>query len=139
MKKLFALILSLTLVLSLFAGCGAAEKEDDGIFNVAIVQQLDHSSLDEIRIAIEEQLNALDSVTVEIKTYNGQNDASMLNQIGTQIVSDGVDTLLFKSKVAPEVSIQVWMPSSLARENSSIKKSICKRGSPPETVKPPVL
>ena len=94
MKKMIALILSLVMTLSLFAGCGTAEKKDDGIFNVAIVQQLDHSSLDEIRIAIEEQLNALDSVTVEIKTYNGQNDASMLNQIGTQIVSDGVDMII---------------------------------------------
>ena len=94
MKKMIALILSLVMTLSLFTGCGAAEKEDDGVFNVAIVQQLDHSSLDEIRVAIEAQLNSLDSVTVEIKTYNGQNDASMLNQIGTQIVSDGVDMII---------------------------------------------
>ena len=94
MKKVIALILSLVMTLSLFAGCGAAEKKDDGIFTVAIVQQLDHSSLDEIRVAIEAQLNAMDSVTVEIKTYNGQNDASMLNQIGTQIVSDGVDMII---------------------------------------------
>jgi len=97
MKKLFALILSLTLVLSLFAGCGAAEKADDGVFTVAIVQQLDHSSLDEIRVAIEAQLKALaeeKGITVEIETYNGQNDASMLNQIGTQVVSDGVDMIV---------------------------------------------
>ena len=97
MKKVIALILSLVMTLSLFAGCGAAEKKDDGIFNVAIVQQLDHSSLDEIRVAIEAQLNALaaeKSVTVQIKTYNGQNDASMLNQIGTQIVSDNVDMII---------------------------------------------
>ena len=97
MKKMFALILSLCLVMSLFAGCGAAEQKDDGVMNVAIVQQLDHSSLDEIRIAIEEQLNALAAekgITVEIKTYNGQNDASMLNQIGTQIVSDKVDMII---------------------------------------------
>ena len=97
MKKMFALILSLCLVMSLFAGCGAAEQKDDGVMNVAIVQQLDHSSLDEIRVAIEEQLNALAAekgITVEIKTYNGQNDASMLNQIGTQIVSDKVDMII---------------------------------------------
>ena len=97
MKKIVALMLSLVMTLSLFAGCGAAEKEDDGVFNVAIVQQLDHSSLDEIRVAIEAQLNALAAekgVTVEIKTYNGQNDASMLNQIGTQIVSDKVDMII---------------------------------------------
>jgi putative ABC transport system substrate-binding protein len=97
MKKMFALFLSLVLVVSLFAGCGTAEKKDDGVFNVAIVQQLDHSSLDEIRVAIEAQLNAMAAekgVTVQIKTYNGQNDASMLNQIGTQIVSDKVDMII---------------------------------------------
>ena len=97
MKKIIALILSLVMTLSLFTGCGAAEKEDDGVFNVAIVQQLDHSSLDEIRVAIEEQLNALAAekgITLEIKTYNGQNDASMLNQIGTQVVSDNVDMII---------------------------------------------
>ena len=97
MKKMLALILTLTLITSLFAGCGASEKKDDGVFNVAIVQQLDHSSLDEIRVAIEAQLTALAAekgVTVEIKTYNGQNDASMLNQIGTQVVSDQVDMIV---------------------------------------------
>ena len=97
MKKMLALILTLTLITSLFAGCGASEKKDDGVFNVAIVQQLDHSSLDEIRVAIEAQLTALAAekgVTVEIKTYDGQNDASMLNQIGTQVVSDQVDMIV---------------------------------------------
>ena len=97
MKKMFAMILALAMVMSLFAGCGAAEKKDDGVYNIAIVQQLDHSSLDEIRVAIENQLNALAAekgVTVQIKTYNGQNDTSMLNQIGTQIVSDKVDMII---------------------------------------------
>ena len=51
MKKLICVMLTVILTLS-FAGCGA--KADDGIINVAIVQQLDHSSLDEIRTAIEE-------------------------------------------------------------------------------------
>ena len=55
MKKMLALILTLTLIASLFAGCGASEKKDDGVFNVAIVQQLDHSSLDEIRVFLEVQ------------------------------------------------------------------------------------
>ncbi|MBO7253259.1 MAG: ABC transporter substrate-binding protein [Oscillospiraceae bacterium] len=97
MKKLISLILAMTMMLALFSGCGAAEKADDGVYTVAIVQQLDHSSLDEIRVAIEAQLQALAEkagVTIEIETYNGQNDASMLNQIGTQIVSDGVDMII---------------------------------------------
>ena len=69
MKKFIAIILSLVLALSMTA-CGssapaetaapAAENaEASETFKVAIIQQLDHSSLDEIRTAIETQLNAL--------------------------------------------------------------------------------
>ena len=57
MKKLFCVMLTVILTLSLFAGCGA--KADDGVINVAIIQQLDHSSLDEIRLAIEAELDKI--------------------------------------------------------------------------------
>ena len=96
MKKLFCLILSLIFVLSLTA-CGGNAEPHDNVFKVAIVQQLDHSSLDEIRTAIEAQLNALaepTNYTISIEVYNGQNDASLLNQIGTQVVSDKVDMII---------------------------------------------
>ena len=100
MKKLFCLILSVMMILSLTA-CAASEPaaapEADMTYTVAIVQQLDHSSLDEIRTAIEAQLNALaepTNYTISIKTYNGQNDASMLNQIGTEVVADGFDMII---------------------------------------------
>ena len=95
MKKLFCVMLTVLMVVSLFAGCGA--KADDGIYKVAIVQQLDHSSLDEIREAIKAQIGVLvgkADCTVVIKEFNGQNDASMLNQIGTQIVDDKVDMII---------------------------------------------
>ena len=102
MKKLISLILSLVMIFSLTA-CGASEAaptEADGAqteFKVAIVQQLDHSSLDEIREAIKAQLTALaepTNYTITIEEFNGQNDASVLNQIGTQVVSDGVDMII---------------------------------------------
>ena len=98
MKKLISMILAVVMTLSLFAGCGAAEKKaDDNTFTVAIVQQLDHSSLDEIREAIKAQLNALaepSNYTIEIKEYNGQNDNSVLSQISTEVVADGVDMII---------------------------------------------
>ena len=104
MKKLICVILSLVMILSLTACASSDEgKTPTGFaetYKVAIVQQLDHSSLDEIRVAIETQLNALAAaeggcaVGLTIKTYNGQNDASMLNQIGTEVVSDGVDMII---------------------------------------------
>ena len=104
MKKLICVILSLVMILMLTACASSepaaapeAESANDMTYTVAIVQQLDHSSLDEIREAIKAQLNTLaepTNYTIKIEEYNGQNDASMLNQIGTQVVSDGVDMII---------------------------------------------
>ena len=96
MKKIIAVIISAVMILSLFAGCGASTA-DDGGYKIAIVQQLDHSSLDEIRTAVEAQLDTIAAekgITVEYKDFNGQNDATMLNQIGAQVVSDGYDAII---------------------------------------------
>ena len=88
MKKFLSMILVAVMALSLFTGCA---PKDDGVTKVAIVQQLDHSSLDEIRTAIEAELTA---ANIEFKVFNGQNDASMLNQIGAQVFSDGYDAVI---------------------------------------------
>ena len=93
MKKFIAVILSLVLTLSL-AACGTSEEAETptGIaFNVAIIQQLDHSSLDEIRTAIEAVLT---EAGIEFEVFNGQNDATVLNQIGAQVVSDNFDAII---------------------------------------------
>lgn len=95
MKKLICVLISLTMMLTLFAGCGNAK--DDGVLNIAIVQQMDHASLDEIRTAIEAELDALaaeKNIKIEYKTFNGQNDGTVLNQIGAQVVSDGYDAII---------------------------------------------
>ena len=95
MKKLICVMLTVMLTLSLFAGCGA--KADDGTIRIAIVQQLDHASLDEIRHAIEAELDktaAEKGLTIEYKHFNGQNDSTILNQIGSQVVSDGYDIII---------------------------------------------
>ena len=88
MKKFMSIALAALMVLSLFAACGST---DDGVTKVAIVQQLDHSSLDEIRAAIESELTA---AGIEFEVFNGQNDASVLNQIGAQVVSDNFDAIV---------------------------------------------
>ena len=95
MKKLFCVLLSMILVMSLFAGC--AGKSDSGAIKVAIVQQLDHSSLDEIRLAVEAELDRLakeKNMTITYTEFNGRNDATILNQIGAQVVSDGYDVII---------------------------------------------
>ena len=98
MKKVISLILSVVMILSLFAGCGADNASETSVdYKIAIVQQLDHSSLDEIRTAIKAQLEALaaqKNINILIDEFNGQNDQSMLNQIGAEVVSDEFDIII---------------------------------------------
>ena len=94
MKKFVCILMSILMILSL-AACGA--KADDGVYKVAIIQQLEHSSLDEICAGIQaelEKLAAEKGVTVEIEVHNGQNDTSMLNQISAKVVADKVDMII---------------------------------------------
>lgn len=94
MKKLISLVLAAAMTVSACAISVFAEKPS---FKVAIVQQLDHRSLDEIRTAAESKLLALadeKDATVEVKVFNGQNDSSILNQIGAKVVSDGYDAVI---------------------------------------------
>ena len=118
MKK-FVAVLSAAAMMTSLAACGytadtantaassaettasAAESTADTAaadsYKVAIVQQLDHASLDEIRVAIEKELDAKAAekgIAIEYKDFNGQNDATTLNQIGTQVVADGYDAII---------------------------------------------
>ena len=113
MKKFVAVMTAAAMLTSLSA-CGASASTassaaestassttgstaDATTYKVAIVQQLDHASLDEIRTAIEAELDAKAAekgITIEYKDFNGQNDATTLNQIGTQVVSDGYDAVI---------------------------------------------
>ena len=121
MKKLICVILSLVMILSLTA-CASSEPAAPGqapaavqtdndsskTYHIAIVQQLDHSSLDEIRTAIEAQLKALaeeKGVGLVISYDNGQNEASTLNQIGTDVVSDGVDMIIPIATLAAQTMV----------------------------------
>ena len=93
MKKVISLILAAVMALSL---CTAAFAQKESV-KIAIVQQLDHPSLDEIRTAAQARLAAIaqeTGVEIEVKEFNGQNDTSILNQIGAQVVQDGYDAVL---------------------------------------------
>ncbi len=114
MKKLFTAALSLVMSLSLLAACSSSPAQSGAVsgsgstsgaassgsqaktFKVAIVQQMDHASLDEIRTAIENELTARsnDQYTFEFDSFSGQNDATVLNQIGAQVVSGGYDAIV---------------------------------------------
>ena len=106
MKKLISVMLTVLMIVSLFAGCGT--KTDDGVINIAIIQQLDHSSLDEIRLAAQAEIDRIAAekgVKVEYKHFNGQNDTSVLAQIGTQVVSDGYDLILPIATLAAQYAV----------------------------------
>ena len=105
MKKIIAVILTVILALSVFAGC--SEKSDADL-RIAIVKQMDHESLDEIAAAVEAELNARAAVagkTIEVKVFSGQNDATVLNQIGSQIVADGYDAIIPVATLAAQCMV----------------------------------
>lgn len=93
MKKVISLILAAVMALSL---CTTAFAQKESV-KIAIVQQLDHPSLDEIRTAAQARLAAIaqeTGVEIAVKEFNGQNDTSILNQIGAQVVQDGYDAVI---------------------------------------------
>ncbi|MCD8224276.1 MAG: ABC transporter substrate-binding protein [Clostridiales bacterium] len=85
------------------ASTNATEKTE---YNIAIVKQLDHASLDEIANAIEAQLDAIaaeNGITINHTTYSGQNDQTTLKQIGDQAIADGVDAVIPIATLAAQV------------------------------------
>lgn len=111
MKKLTALAAASALTLSLAAcgggtsstpaptGTAGAENTATGSegYKVAVVRQLDHASMNEIRDAITAELDAKASelgVEISYEDFNGNNDPSTLAQIGAQIIADGYDAII---------------------------------------------
>lgn len=109
MKKFLSMIAAVSLLAASLSACGASSTasttaaaaapaaEGGKEYQVAIVQQLDHASLDEIRVAIEAELEAKAAekgIAITYKDFNGQNDATVLNQIGAQVVSDSYDAII---------------------------------------------
>ena len=121
MKKLLAASLSLSLALSLAACSGGSSSSgansggssnsggEDG-YKVAIVRQLDHASMNEIRDAITAELNAKGEelgITIECGDFNGNNDTSTLSQIGAQILADGYDAIVPIGTLAAQQMVSV--------------------------------
>lgn len=71
----------------------AAEKE----VTIGLIQLMEHPSLDEIRAAIEAELNAKaaeNGLAISIDYKNGQGDPSTINSICQQFVGDKVDAII---------------------------------------------
>ena len=112
-KKLMALALSAALTLGVCA-CGAPgsangknDAENSAAYNVAVIKQLDHASLDEIANAITAKLDAIASekgITINYTVYSGQNDQTVLKQIADQAVADKVDAIIPIATLAAQVA-----------------------------------
>ena len=86
--------------------CGAGQGGKDDTYKVAVVKQMDHASLDEIAKAITTQLDSIaqeKNVTIEYEVYSGQNDQSVLKQLGDQAIVDGVDAIIPIASTAAQV------------------------------------
>ena len=112
MKKLLAFGMALLMALALVA-CSSGDgggstpaapsgnttvvSNPEGPYRIAIVKQMEHISLDEIATAIEDELMALgtaQNIEITVEVFSGQGDATTLNQIGSQIVSDEFDAII---------------------------------------------
>jgi len=113
MKKVLALLLTVTMIFMLLTACSSKDNKDASNnsattkaatsddakagkkIKIGIVQHVDHPSLNLIRETIESELKAQglgDKVEVVFKNANG--DMTMLPTIFQNMISDGVDILV---------------------------------------------
>jgi putative ABC transport system substrate-binding protein len=109
-KKLVSMMMVAVLAMGLVAcsssdsgstqGNAAGTEASGGtVYKVGIIQYVDDASLNQIEENIESELDAKGKelgVTFDYKdyTFNGQADATTLNQITTQLLSDEVDVII---------------------------------------------
>ena len=123
LKKLTAFTAASALTLSLAACSGGTDStptptgsaaventssagEGSKTYTVAVVKQMDHASLDEIADAITARLDEIaaeEGVTIQYEVYSGQNDQTVLRQLGDQAIADGVDALIPIATTAAQV------------------------------------
>lgn len=98
-RKIVGGALAVTALMGL-AACGSkteGDKAEGKTYKVGIVQFVDDASLNQIEAAIEAELDAKSKelgVTFDYTLYNGQGDATTLNQIGAELVGKGVDLIV---------------------------------------------
>jgi len=102
LKKLFALIMAMVMVMS-FVACGGSDSENTNdasvTVKVGIVQYMDHASLNQIVENIEKRLDERGAeldIHFEYEKYfqNGQGDPSVINQCIADLIADEVDVMI---------------------------------------------
>ncbi len=118
-KRMMALVMATAMAMAALTGCGApaasadnaapaaeaataqaeAPAESGAEYKIAIIQFMDHASLNQIQKAVEAELDVKAQelgVTFNYADYefNGEGDATTLNQIAAQVISDQVDAIV---------------------------------------------
>lgn len=114
-KRAVSMVLAAVMTTAMVTGCGGnsgsatetpAADAEEATYRIAVVKQMDHASLDEIANAVCEELDqiALDQgISISYEVHSGQGDQSVLTQIGTQAVTDGVDAIIPVATLAAQV------------------------------------
>ncbi len=131
MKKLFALLLTIAMVLSVTAcggksaptssggsDAGTTPSAPDGAkkVTVGLIQLTEHPSLDEIREAVTSRLAekaAENGLDIQVNYQNGQGDTSTINTICQQFVANQVDVIV-------AIATPAAQGAAAAAENSGI-------------------
>ena len=100
MKRVLAMMLALMMVLSMTA-CGAKPQEteppakkDDGVYNIGIVQLMQHIALDQATKGFQDALKSKlgDKVAFDVQLASGE--PTNCTTIVTKFVNDGVDLIM---------------------------------------------
>ena len=93
MKRLLALVMTTLMLLSVLAGCGAAETSDTG-YRIGIVQLMQHIALDQATQGFQDALTEKlgDQVSFDVQLASGE--TTNCTTIVTKFVNDDVDLIM---------------------------------------------
>ncbi len=124
-KKIFAVIIAVIMMVSVFAGCGGSAKEDDGKLTVGVIQYISHPSLDNCYQGVENALLAKYGENIVIN-----------RQIGSDASADADCEAYAKAMVADKVDmiIAIATPAAIsayaATEGTTIPVIFCAVSDP---------
>ncbi len=105
-----AALLVMVAVMAGFTGCGSKSAKSDGdkVIKIGLVQLVEHTSLDQIRESIIDELEEegyVDGENIEIDYQNAQNEQSNLKTICQGFVADDVDLIISITTPATQVAM----------------------------------
>lgn len=116
MKRYLAAPLAAVMAVSLMAGTTAFADNAGKTFEVGIVKFVDDASLNQIEQAIEDELDAKGQelgVTFHCTEYDGQADATTLNQFASKLVDEKADAIV-------PIATPAALPMQAATKDSKI-------------------